>query len=39
LEWIETELDSPLQQFNFYDQEKEVGMAIEMGAEWFKTKL
>lgn len=39
LEWVETELDSPLQQFNFYDQEKEVGMTIEMGAEWFKTKL
>lgn len=39
LEWVETELDSPLQQFNFYDQEKEVGMTIEMGAEWFKSKL
>ncbi|MCL3780657.1 alpha/beta hydrolase [Prolixibacteraceae bacterium JC049] len=39
LDWIETELDSPMQQFNFYDQEAEVGLAVKKGAAWFKAKL
>jgi fermentation-respiration switch protein FrsA (DUF1100 family) len=39
LEWIETDLDSPMQQFNFYDQETEVGLVIEKGTAWFRHKL
>ena len=39
LDWIETDLDSPMQQFNFYDQEKEVSIAVEKATQWYKTKL
>ena len=39
LDWVETELDSPMQQFNFYDQEKEVGYAVERATKWFQEKL
>ncbi|MCG8696823.1 MAG: alpha/beta hydrolase, partial [Bacteroidales bacterium] len=39
LVWIETGLESPMQQFNFYDQEKEVSLTIEKGSDWFNTKL
>lgn len=39
LDWIETELQSPMQQFNFYDQHKEVNMAVEKATKWYKTKL
>jgi hypothetical protein len=39
LEWVETDLDSPMQQFNFYDQDSEVNMAVEKGSEWFRNKL
>ena len=39
LEWVETELDSPMQQFNFYDQEAEVSLAVELATQWFKAKL
>lgn len=39
LDWIETDLDSPMQQFNFYDQEKEVGLAVEKATQWYKAKL
>ncbi len=37
--WLETELESPMQQFNFYDQEAEVSIAVEKGSQWFKAKL
>ena len=39
LDWIETELDSPMQQFNFYDQDEEVGLAVEKASEWYRTNL
>lgn len=39
LDWLETELDSPMQQFNFYDQEYEVGIAVEKATKWYKEKL
>lgn len=39
LEWVETGLDSPMQQFNFYDQETEVNLAVEKGTKWFRAKL
>jgi len=39
LEWVETDLDSPMQQFNFYDQEAEVGIAVDLASTWYKEKL
>lgn len=39
LEWIETELESPMQQFNFYDQNNEVNLAVKKGTDWFNKKL
>lgn len=39
LDWIETTLDSPMQQFNFYDQNEEVTLAIEKGSKWFTEKM
>lgn len=39
LEWIETELESPMQQFNFYDQDNEVNLAVKKGTDWFNKKL
>ena len=39
LDWVETELDSPMQQFNFYDQEEEVALAVEKASAWYKAKL
>lgn len=37
--WLETELDSPMQQFNFYDQDYEVNLAIDRAAKWYQEKL
>ncbi|KXX68221.1 alpha/beta hydrolase [Flammeovirga sp. SJP92] len=37
--WVNTELESPIQQFNFYDQEEEVELAVAKGSDWFKAKL
>ena len=39
LDWIETDLASPMQQFNFYDQEEEVNLAVEKASQWFLAKL
>ncbi len=39
LEWLETELDSPMQQFNFYDQDYEVNLAVNKATEWFKNMM
>ncbi|PXY02010.1 alpha/beta hydrolase [Marinifilum breve] len=39
LDWLETDLDSPMQQFNFYDQEKEVSLSVEKATQWYNTKL
>lgn len=39
LHWMETELESPYHQFNYYDQEKEVNESIEQVSEWFKNKM
>jgi len=39
LEWVETNLESPMQQFNFYDQDHEVNLAVQKGTEWFNKKL
>lgn len=39
LEWVETELASPMQQFNFYDQPDEVQLAVKKATNWFNEKL
>lgn len=39
LHWIETELESPYHQFDFYDQKEEVEASIEKAQHWFSMKL
>jgi hypothetical protein len=39
LVWVETELASPMHQFNFYDQDAEVNLAIDKTSQFFKTNL
>lgn len=39
LHWMDTELESPFHQFNYYDQEAEVNESIEQASSWFKEKL
>ena len=39
LYWLETELESPYHQLNFYDQEPEVSESIAQAKKWFATKL
>ena len=37
--WVETDLPSPMHQFAFYDQEKEVKLAVEKTSEFFHRVL
>ena len=39
LVWVDTELASPMHQFAFYDQEKEVSLAVEKTSAFFHDKL
>ena len=39
LHWIDTEMESPFHQFNFYDQETEVSESIQEASNWFHLKL
>ncbi len=39
LHWMETELESPYHQFNYYDQEAEVKESIEEASKWFSQKM
>ena len=39
LYWMETELESPMHQFSYYDQEAEVNEALEEINKWLKAKL
>jgi len=39
LHWMETELDSPFDQFNYYDQDNQVTESVEKASEWFKKKM
>ncbi len=39
LVWVETDLASPMHQFAFYDQDKEVSLAVEKTSEFFRTNL
>jgi fermentation-respiration switch protein FrsA (DUF1100 family)/ketosteroid isomerase-like protein len=37
--WVDTDLASPMHQFSFYDQEKEVNLAVEKTSAFFHDKL
>ncbi|MCT4583267.1 MAG: alpha/beta hydrolase [Flavobacteriales bacterium] len=39
LHWMDTELESPYHQFNFYDQEAEIKETIKEAVAWFNQKL
>ncbi|MEM8895812.1 MAG: alpha/beta fold hydrolase [Bacteroidota bacterium] len=39
LHWMETELESPYHQFNYYDQDAEVNESVAEASSWFKTKM
>lgn len=39
LQWIDTELGTPMHQFAFYDQDKEVSQAVTEGSRFFREKL
>lgn len=39
LHWMETELESPYHQFNYYDQDAEVNETVSEAAKWFKRSL
>lgn len=39
LYWMNTELESPYHQFNYYDQELEVNESIAQASSWFTEKL
>ncbi len=39
LYWVETDMESPFHQFNFYDQEAEVSLTVDLATQWFSTKL
>ena len=39
LHWIETDLQSPYHQFNFYDQDNEVNEVVSEASKWFADKF
>lgn len=39
LHWVETDLASPFHQFNFYDQDDEVNLSVDLAQKWFATKM
>ena len=39
LYWIDTDLESPYHQFNFYDQDKEVNESVNQATKWFSKTL
>ena len=39
LHWMETELESPYHQFNYYDQDAEVNESVTQASAWFKGKM
>lgn len=39
LYWMETELESPYHQFNYYDQDAEVKEAVKEASIWFSQKM
>ena len=39
LHWMETTLESPYHQFNYYDQEPEVNETVREASKWFANKM
>lgn len=39
LHWMETDLESPFHQFNYYDQDEEVNESVTEASKWFAQKL
>lgn len=39
LHWMDTELESPFHQFNYYDQDAEVKESVAEASNWFNEKL
>lgn len=39
LHWMDTELESPFHQFNYYDQTEEVRESVKEATNWFNQKL
>lgn len=39
LHWMETTLESPYHQFNYYDQEGEVAEAVAQASKWFNSTM
>ena len=39
LHWMDTELDSPFDQFNYYDQDDQVNETVEAADGWFSKKM
>ncbi|WP_156039940.1 hypothetical protein [Aureispira sp. CCB-QB1] len=39
LYWMNTELESPFHQFNYYDQDVEVNESIAQASNWFREKM
>ncbi len=39
LHWMETELESPFHQFNYYDQDAEVEESVTKASAWFRSKM
>lgn len=39
LDWMDTDLESPYHQFNYYDQTAEVEASVEKASRWFRAKL
>ncbi|MDN5202756.1 alpha/beta fold hydrolase [Fulvivirgaceae bacterium BMA10] len=39
LHWMETDLESPYHQFNYYDQDAEVNESVTEATKWFSTKM
>ncbi len=39
LHWMQTELESPFHQFNYYDQDSEVEESVAKASAWFSSKM
>lgn len=39
LHWMETDLESPYHQFNYYDQDKEMTESVKEATAWFQARL
>ncbi len=39
LHWMDTELESPYHQFNYYDQDAEVNESVSQASSWFQEKM